>query len=425
MERRSAGRARARPRPRRCRRLARSRRRARRRRRPTDQLPDPGAVGAPRGRGHRRTGGRPGRPTRAAQHDRAWTSSSSATTTSRTSASVHAGSSRTAGPPRPISTGPGRARHRPRSRSAPILERRRSGARSRTARPRAGTTTVPTGWVAATRPSSRPTLGRHTWCSASRSHSDGTIGRPSRWTGTFAGSPGLLHGRGSGWRVALALLLVVLSRTRFAAVAVGTDARRRRGERDTAPHRWMGRHDPRCRHEARGEPLLDRRDRRRGARARVAGPARPRLGGPIGARRRTLPCARRRPRRHHRADAIADPDVPGAGGGAPHGDPGPRPRARPRGSRRVAPPEGTPPAASATGRRDPSQIPPSQPISTSSGGSVHRTAVVALELERRVRDPEPLDEHLLQLVAARLGLVQRGLTREHHVGRERRGLGPE
>ena len=53
------------------------------------------------------------------------------------------------------------------------------------------------------------------------------------------------------------------------------------------------------------------------------------------------------------------------------------------------------------------------PTHVLAGLAVVRSAVVALQLERGVRDPEPLDEHLLHLVAVLLGLVQRGLTSEH------------
>ena len=52
-------------------------------------------------------------------------------------------------------------------------------------------------------------------------------------------------------------------------------------------------------------------------------------------------------------------------------------------------------------------------------------AVVALELQRRVTDPEAVGQHRLELVAARLRLVQGRLPREHHVRGQRRRLRSE
>ena len=43
-------------------------------------------------------------------------------------------------------------------------------------------------------------------------------------------------------------------------------------------------------------------------------------------------------------------------------------------------------------------------------------ARMALELEGRVPDAEPLGQHVLELVAPLLGLVQRDLAGQHHVG---------
>ncbi len=99
--------------------------------------------------------------------------------------------------------------------------------------------------------------------------------------------------------------------------------------------------------------------------------------------------------------------------GPADGDPRARPRPRPRRGGCAAPP-----AASAAGPGDRA----TNPQCRLARRTVHGSAVVALELERRVRDPEPLDEHLLQRVTAHLGLVQRGLAREHHVRREGRRL---
>jgi hypothetical protein len=47
---------------------------------------------------------------------------------------------------------------------------------------------------------------------------------------------------------------------------------------------------------------------------------------------------------------------------------------------------------------------------------------MALELERHVTNAEPGRQHRLQLVAVRLGLVERRLAREHDVRGQRRCL---